>query len=35
VLRAGTYYLKETLALTAADSGLTIESYRGEVRGPS
>ena len=31
VLRAGTYYLKETLALTAADSGLTIESFSGEV----
>ena len=31
VLRAGTYYLKETLALTAQDSGLTIESYSGEV----
>ncbi len=31
VLRGGTYYLKETLALTAQDSGLTIESYTGEV----
>ena len=31
VLRGGTYYLKETMALTAADSGLTIESYSGEV----
>eukprot|EP01043_Picozoa_sp_COSAG02_P018589 COSAG02_NODE_872_length_16321_cov_6.491062_7_plen_469_part_00 len=31
VLRGGTYYLKETLALTPQDSGLTIESYSGEV----
>ena len=31
VLRGGTYYLKETIALTAADSGLTIESYSGET----
>ena len=31
VLRGGTYYLKDTLALTAADSGLTVESYTGEV----
>ena len=32
ILRAGTYYLKETLALTAKDSGLTIESYSGCLR---
>lgn len=31
LLRGGTYYLGTTLALTAADSGLTIQSYQGEI----
>ena len=30
-LRAGTFYLGDTLALEAADSGLTIEAYQGET----
>lgn len=30
-LRAGTYYLTNTLALTDADSGLTIQAYNGEA----
>ncbi len=30
VLRAGTYWLGETLILTPADSGLTLRSYLGE-----
>ena len=29
-LRAGTFYLPDTLVLTAADSGLTIAAYQGE-----
>lgn len=31
VLRGGTHYLDATLALTQADSGLTIQSYPGEL----
>jgi hypothetical protein len=30
LLRAGTYYLGQTLALTPQDSGLTIQAYNGE-----
>lgn len=30
VLREGTYYMAETLDLTASDSGLTIQNYNGE-----
>ena len=31
VLRAGTFYLHETIQLGAADSGLTLQSYQDEV----
>ena len=30
LLRAGTYYLRDTIVLTPADSGLTIQNYNGE-----
>lgn len=30
ILRAGTYYLQKTLQLGPSDSGLTVQSYRGE-----